>query len=150
MKDSILSIINELDNLPADHEPTAEDLWGAIRQIEKIAPEEKLIAPYVEAIDSNQNQYRITTPLGEWFQSYETTIAFKGEFGVLIDKDWWEGDRTRTTSKYLARWLSQLDTGIPQGAAGCSMKDVHAKVKSGEYKLTYLTNYTQHPTPNTQ
>ena len=106
--------------------------------------EEKLIAPFVEAIESNQNQYHITTPLGEWFQSYETTIAFKGEFGVLIDKDWWEGDRTRTTSKYLGKWMAEVD-GYPS-----LMKDIHAKVKSGEYKLVPLTNYTQHPTPNTQ
>jgi len=104
--------------------------------------EEKLIAPFVEAIESNQNQYSITTPLGEWFQSYETTIAFKGEFGVLIDKDWWEGDRTRTTSKYLGQWLARVD-GYPS-----LMKDVHIRLESGEYKLVPLTN-TQHPTSNT-
>jgi hypothetical protein len=104
--------------------------------------EENLIAPYV--LDLSANQYHITTALGEWFQSYETTIAFRGEFGVIIDKDWYEGDRTRTTSKYLARWLSDSDSLYN----GVTMNDVHAKVKSGEYKLAPLTNYTQHPTPN--
>lgn len=94
--------------------------------------EEKLIAPYV--MDLSANQYHITTPLGEWFQSYQTTIAFKGEFGVLIDKDWYEGDRTRTTSKYLGWWLDRVE-GYPS-----HMKDVHAKVKSGEYKLVPLDN----------
>lgn len=106
--------------------------------------EEKLIAPYV--VDLSANQYHITTALGEWFQSYETTIAFKGEFGVIIDKDWWEGERTRTTSKYLARWLS----GELGGHSSVTMKDVHVRLESGEYKLAHLTNYTQHPTPNTQ
>jgi len=108
--------------------------------------EEKLIAPFVE--DLSANQYHITTALGEWFQSYETTIAFKGEFGVLIDKDWYEGDRTRTTSKYLARWLSKVDS--PDCVELLRKNMLHAKVKSGEYKLAPLTNYTQHPTPNTQ
>lgn len=114
--------------------------------------EEKLIAPYV--MDLSANQYHITTALGEWFQSYQTTIAFKGEFGVLIDKDWWEGDRTRTTSKYLGEWLSRVE-GSPS-----RMKDVHIRLESGEYKLVPLDNVrenmagslfnTQHPTPNTQ
>ncbi len=36
MKESILSVIDELDNLPADHEPTAEDLWDAIRHIQNL------------------------------------------------------------------------------------------------------------------
>ena len=104
--------------------------------------EEKLIAPFV--VDLSANQYHITTALGDWFQSYETTIAFSGEFGVLIDKDWYEDKHTRTTSKYLVKWLGEV------GNTFVSMKDVHTKVKSGEYKLVPLTNYTQHPTPNTQ
>ena len=110
--------------------------------------EEKLIAPYV--MDLSANQYHITTALGEWFQSYETTIAFKGEFGVLIDKDWYEGDRTRTTSKYLGEWLSRVEGSPSLLSPPLIMKDVHAKVKSGEYKLVPLNNYYQHPTPNTQ
>ena len=105
--------------------------------------EEKLIAPYV--MDLSANQYHIITALGEWFQSYETTIAFKGEFGVLIDKDWWEGERTRTTSKYLARWTAQVDRPEVE-----QMKDIHVRLESGEYKLVPLNNYDQHPTPNTQ
>ena len=114
--------------------------------------EEKLIAPYV--MDLSANQYHITTALGDWFQSYQTTIAFKGEFGVLIDKDWYEGDRTRTTSKYLTKWLCRVDTPLS------AMRVVHNRVKSGEYKLVPLDNVredmagslfnTQHPTPNTQ
>lgn len=117
---------------------------------------EKLIAPYVmdirDGIDAYKTQSNITTALGDWFQSYETTIAFKGEFGVLIDKDWYEGDRTRTTSKYLARWLSQVEGPGPRepGEVSRGMKDVHVRLESGEYKLAPLTNYTQHPTPNTQ
>tara|TARA_Y100000401_G_scaffold117501_1_gene126675 strand:+ start:10293 stop:10667 length:375 start_codon:yes stop_codon:yes gene_type:complete len=121
--------------------------------------EEKLIAPYV--MDLSANQYHITTALGDWFQSYQTTIAFKGEFGVLIDKDWYEGDRTRTTSKYLGQWLSRVSgPGLRQpGEFSRGAKDIHAKVKSGEYKLVPLDNVrgemagstfnTQHSTPNT-
>jgi len=99
--------------------------------------EEKLIAPYV--MDLSANQYHITTALGDWFQSYETTIAFKGEFGVLIDKDWYEGSRTRTTSKYLGRWLDRVGE-FAKPVESSHMKDIHAKVKSGEYKLVPLDN----------
>ena len=100
--------------------------------------EEKLIAPFVKSYQANQ--YWITTSLGEWFQSYETTIAFNGEFGVLIDKDWYEGDRTMTTSRHLSSWLSSVQgNGLPPPDPG--MKDIHAKVNSGEYKIVPLTNY---------
>ena len=128
--------------------------------------EEKLISPFVTDIRDGVDprvtspSLWITTALGEWFQSYETTIAFKGEFGVLINKDWYEGDRSKTTSKYLAKWLGEVERPFVWRTPGSrnlmppsvqvSMKDVHARVKSGEYKLAPLTNYTQHPTPNTQ
>lgn len=105
--------------------------------------EEKLIAPFVEDL-TVRGQYHIITALGAWFQSYETTIAFKGEFGVLINKDWWEGKRTKTTSKYLVKWLGEVERPF------VSMKDVHIRLESGEYKLVPLTNYTQHPALNTQ
>tara|TARA_R100000008_G_C3443231_1_gene95537 strand:+ start:174 stop:296 length:123 start_codon:yes stop_codon:yes gene_type:complete len=36
MKENILSIIDELDNLPADHEPDVEHLWDAIRRIQNL------------------------------------------------------------------------------------------------------------------
>lgn len=41
MLDNIESVIRKLDCLPADHEPTNEDLWVALRQIESIAKGEQ-------------------------------------------------------------------------------------------------------------
>jgi hypothetical protein len=32
----VLAIISDLDELPADHEPTTEELWDALRDIEAI------------------------------------------------------------------------------------------------------------------
>ena len=34
---AIRQIINDLDELPDDHEPTPEELWEAIRRIEKLS-----------------------------------------------------------------------------------------------------------------
>mgnify|MGYP003129744116 CR=1 FL=1 len=103
--------------------------------------EEQLIAPHVENLA--QNQYWISTSLGEWFQSYETTIAFKGEFGVLISKDWYEGGASRTTSKWLGHWLSHVttdeDLAASPGAGGVVPWRSH--IKSGKYKLTSLPNF---------
>ena len=94
--------------------------------------EEQLIAPHVEALA--QNQYWITTALGEWYQSYETTIAFKGEFGVLINKDWYDKKRTATTSKWLGEWLSQVEDDAD------FLRGWKENIKSGKYKLISLSN----------
>ena len=103
--------------------------------------EEQLIAPHVEALA--QNQYWISNTLGEWFQSYETAIAFKGEFGVIINKEWYEGNRTTTTSKWLGQWLSHVTTDEDlagyKGAGGVVPWKNH--IKSGKYKLISLSNY---------
>lgn len=37
--DAIASVIRKLDALPSDHEPDADDLWEALRQIEELAGE---------------------------------------------------------------------------------------------------------------
>lgn len=106
---------------------------------------EQLISPHVETL--GQNQFWITNALGEWFQSYDTTIAFKGEFGVIINKEWFDGKQTTTTSKWLGQWLSHVTTDEDlaghQGAGGIVPWRSH--IKSGKYKLTTLSNYRRPP-----
>lgn len=34
--DEILEVIAELDDLPAEYEPTQEELWDALRRIQRI------------------------------------------------------------------------------------------------------------------
>ena len=104
---------------------------------------EQLISPHVETL--GQNQFWITNALGEWFQSYDTTIAFKGEFGVIINKEWYEGKQTTTTSKWLGQWLSHVekDVELPPGAGATVPWKSH--IKSGYYKLMTLSNYRRPP-----
>ena len=105
--------------------------------------EDNIIAPHVEALGNSQ--FWITTALGEWFQSYDTTIAFKGEFGVLINKDWYEGKQTATTSKWLGQWFSHVtnEEDLPPGSGGTVPWKSH--IKSGKYKLMTLSNYRVPP-----
>jgi len=57
------------------------------------------------------NQFKIYTPKGVFFQSYQTIIAYKPKEGKLkLDKNYW--DYSRTTSKYLnkfTRYQSKKD-----------------------------------------
>jgi hypothetical protein len=42
--EKILKVVSKLDSLPADHEPTVDDLWEAIRRIERIAKKDDLVS----------------------------------------------------------------------------------------------------------
>lgn len=107
---------------------------------------EKLIAPYVDDIrdgfDAYKTQSNITTSLGDWFQSKGTTVAFSGEFGVIIDQGWWENEeRTTADTQWLCRWLGWLERHYGRSLVGDPrVTELRAKVKSGEYKLAPLTN----------
>ena len=61
-----------------------------------------------------------------YFQSYASIIARRINATDQVELDVNKWDYSRTTSKYLARFL-----GVPN-------KEVKRKVKSGEYKLTDL------------
>ena len=119
-----------------------------------------LIAPHVE--DLSANQYWITDPQGEWFQSYQTTVAFKGEFMVLLDRDWYQGvdmERSVTTVKYLCKFLSEVMVATPEEVERrakkggdvnkLTAKEMHKKVANGEIGLTDLSNYNDPVERNT-
>ena len=71
------------------------------------------------------NQFTIITNDGEYFQSYNSVIAFKDNEGnVTLDDYTW--DYSRTTSKYRRQFLGE------------GIADTRAKIESGEYKLANL------------
>ncbi len=82
------------------------------------------------------NQFIISTPEGEYFQSYKTIVAFKprtpGEqYGIetktpkiQLDKNAW--NYSRTTGKYRNIFLGEKKA------------ETEKKIKSGEYELTDL------------
>ena len=71
------------------------------------------------------NQFIIITSDGEYFQSYDSVIAFKDNEGnVTLDDYTW--DYSRTTSKYRRQFLGE------------GIADTRAKIESGEYKLANL------------
>ena len=71
------------------------------------------------------NQFTIITSDGEYFQSYNSVIAFKDNEGnVTLDDYTW--DYSRTTSKYRRQFLGE------------GIADTRAKIESGEYKLANL------------
>jgi hypothetical protein len=71
------------------------------------------------------NQFQVTSSDGVYFQSYDSIIAVKRPDGsVCLDQKYW--NYSKTTSKYLAIWLNQVNS------------DVKRKVKSGEYRLVDL------------
>jgi len=85
----------------------------------------------VEQMKSNRsgrpaaNQFTIITSDGEYFQSYDSVIAFKDNEGnVTLDDYTW--NYSRTTSKYRNEFLSE------------SIVETRAKIESGEYKLSNL------------
>jgi len=72
------------------------------------------------------NQFRITTPEGEYFQSYNSIIAYR-EFGtgrIMLDENYW--DWSATTSKYRREFLGE------------GIEDTRAKIKDGTYALVNL------------
>ena len=71
------------------------------------------------------NQFTIITSDGEYFQSYDSVIAFKDNEGnVTLDDYTW--DYSRTTGKYRNEFLGEY------------IADTRAKIESGEYKLSNL------------
>lgn len=73
------------------------------------------------------NQFIITTGDGEYFQSYQTIIAFRDNTGkVTLDEKYW--DYSRTTGKYRNAFLRE------------GIADTRKKIKSGEYALADLNS----------
>lgn len=72
------------------------------------------------------NQFIITTAQGEYFQSYQSIIAFRPNDGgkVWIDEKYW--DYSKTTGKYRNDFLNE------------KKKDTERKIESGEYILADL------------
>ena len=71
------------------------------------------------------NQFTIITSDGEYFQSYDSVIAFKDNEGnVTLDDYTW--DYSRTTGKYRNQFLGE------------GIVDTRSKIESGEYKLADL------------
>lgn len=72
------------------------------------------------------NQFLITTENGEYFQSYNSVIAFRNfaERKVILDGNKW--DYSKTTGKYRNQFLGE------------NKKETEAKIKSGEYILADL------------
>lgn len=71
------------------------------------------------------NQFTIITSDGEYFQSYDSVIAFKDNEGnVTLDDYTW--DYSRTTGKYRNEFLGE------------GIADTRAKIELGVYKLADL------------
>lgn len=77
------------------------------------------------------NQFTIEGPDGEYFQSYRSIVAFRGNFvagerdrKILLDRDTW--DYSRTTAKYRNEFL------------GMSTKEIEEAIKSGRIQLANL------------
>ena len=73
------------------------------------------------------NQFVIYTPEGEYFQSYQTVIAYKpysSNFPIELDRNAW--DYSATTGKYRNIFLGE------------DKKETERKIKEGIYVLTDL------------
>lgn len=71
------------------------------------------------------NQFLIETNEGEYFQSYQSIIAFRDNNGnVTLDEHFW--DYSRTTGKYRNQFLGE------------GKKETQEKINSGIYKLANL------------
>ena len=71
------------------------------------------------------NQFIIKTVYGNFFKSYNSIIAFRGNNGtVLLDSYYW--DYSRTTGKYRNQFLGE------------NKAETQKKIDSGIYKLTNL------------
>lgn len=72
-----------------------------------------------------KNQFIISTKEGEYFQSYNSVIAFrKNDGSVILDETYW--DYSLTTSKYRNLFLGEIK------------KDTIRKLDKGIYKLGNL------------
>ena len=71
------------------------------------------------------NQFIIYTTEGNYFQSYDSVIAFKGDDNkITLDEYCW--DYSRTTGVYRNQFLGE------------GIADTRSKIESGEYKLADL------------
>ena len=71
------------------------------------------------------NQFLLYTPDGTYFQSYNSTIAFRNHDGkIQLDENTW--DYSRTTGKYRNKFLGEY------------IELTRDKIKSGEYELVNL------------
>lgn len=71
------------------------------------------------------NQFIITTPEGEYFQSYDSVIAYRDKSGaVFLDEATW--DYSVTTGRYRNEFLGE------------GIAETRKKIASGEYVLTDL------------
>jgi len=71
------------------------------------------------------NQFIIYTDEGNYFQSYDSVIAFRdNNRKIILDSYYW--DYSRTTSKYRNQFLGE------------GVADTRSKIQSGEYKLADL------------
>jgi len=70
------------------------------------------------------NQFIIYTIEGEYFQSYDSIIAFNNNGKITLDNNTW--DYSRTTSKYRNEFLGE------------TIAETRAKIESGEYELEDL------------
>jgi hypothetical protein len=70
-----------------------------------------------------KNQYIITEGVRKIFESYESIVAEKNDGQIILYEPYWNMF-SATTNKYLLRFLGEL-----------SIKDVRAKVESGEYTV---------------
>ena len=71
------------------------------------------------------NQFIIYTDEGNYFQSYDSVIAFKGDDNkITLDEYYW--DYSRTTGVYRNQFLGE------------GIVNTRAKIETGEYKLADL------------
>ena len=71
------------------------------------------------------NQFIIYTPEGNYFQSYNSVIAYRANDGkITLDDYYW--DYSRTTGVYRNQFLGE------------GVADTRAKIESGEYELADL------------
>lgn len=71
------------------------------------------------------NQFIIYTEEGNYFQSYNSVIAFRdNERKITLDEYYW--DYSHTTGKYRNEFLGE------------GIADTRSKIESGEYKLADL------------
>ncbi len=70
------------------------------------------------------NQFIIYTSEGEYFQSYDSIIAFNDNGEITLDENTW--NYSRTTSKYRNEFLDETTA------------ETRAKIESGKYELEDL------------
>lgn len=82
--------------------------------------------PKIKVTQMGANQFRINIPKGEYFQSYDSIIAYRSkDTGITyLDEVYW--DYSRTTGKYRNEFLGE------------GIATTRERIRSGEYKLANL------------